>query len=101
MDYALLADVLLVNEAGNIMETSISTVYVEKGGRWITPTLRSGCQAGTTRRWALAMGYCIEEDVQASDVSDAICIISNGVRGFAVGRIKKQNAVTDSRNVVD
>lgn len=100
IDYATQTDVLLVNEVGNIMETSISTLYVQKDGRWVTPTLASGCQASTTRRWALDMGYCTEEDVEASDVIDAVCMVSNGVKGFAPGRIRRQYAVADSRDVI-
>lgn len=80
-------DVLLVSRDGNIMETSISTFYVKRNNTWITPTLNTGCQDGTTRRMALEQGLCIEEDISADQLSDCFCVVSNGVRGFAPGRL--------------
>ena len=86
-DYISPFDVLLINEGGCIMETSISTIYVKQAGRWVTPTLASGCQAGTTRRWAIDNNYCEEQDVHVDQLVDRVCIVSNGVKGFAGGRI--------------
>lgn len=92
VDYSTPTDVLLMNEAGMIMETSISTVYIKRDGKWITPSLASGCQVGTTRRWALDQGYCVEEDIHIDSLEgEQLCIISNGVKGFALGCIVDSN----------
>lgn len=85
--YTSPCDVLLINQDGYITETSISTIYIRQAGRWVTPTLNSGCQAGTTRRWALERGYCTEQDIHVNDLGICVCIVSNGVKGFALGRI--------------
>ncbi|OOF92786.1 hypothetical protein ASPCADRAFT_210052 [Aspergillus carbonarius ITEM 5010] len=90
------AEVLLVNPAGDIMEGSITTPYFrrrntagEEGGpAWITPPVSSGGNAGTTRHYALAEGFCTERTIAATDLVDGEeCWLSNGVRGFIRGKI--------------
>ncbi|PYI05315.1 aminodeoxychorismate lyase [Aspergillus sclerotiicarbonarius CBS 121057] len=90
------AEVLLVNPAGEIMEGSITTPYFrrrnaagEEGGPvWITPPLSSGGNAGTTRQYALAEGFCTERIIAATDLVDGEeCWLSNSVRGFIRGKI--------------
>ena len=90
-------EVLLVNAAnGDIMEGSVTTPYLWRGGRWVTPPVAlrfspgqgSGGQDGTTRRWSLERGLCIEEAINVSTLTEGEeCWISNGVRGFMFGRI--------------
>lgn len=90
------AEVLLINPAGEIMEGSITTPYfrrrdtTEGEGKpaWITPPLSSGGNAGTTRQYALAQGFCAEDTIAATDLVDGEeCWLSNGVRGFIRGQI--------------
>ncbi|KAJ5723219.1 hypothetical protein N7488_001254 [Penicillium malachiteum] len=78
-------EVLLVNPNGEVMEGSITTPYFRRrgGADWITPPLSCGGNAGTTRRYALARGFCAEQAITASDLVDREeCWLSNGVRGF-------------------
>lgn len=92
-------EVLLVNEAtGLIMEGSLTTPYFWRGGRWVTPPVSSsfseeagsGGQDGTTRRWALERDLAFEEEVRACDVINGEGLwLSNGVRGFIFGRIRR------------
>jgi branched-subunit amino acid aminotransferase/4-amino-4-deoxychorismate lyase len=49
-------EVLIISESGEIMEGSLTSVYFWREGKWVTPGLDSGGQAGTTRRWALDKG---------------------------------------------
>ncbi|RDW74381.1 uncharacterized protein DSM5745_07043 [Aspergillus mulundensis] len=89
------AEVLLVNPRGEIMEGSITTPYFRRrdharrdGPAWITPPLSSGGNAGTTRRYALVQGFCTEEVITIRDLIDGeFCLLSNGVRGFLLGKI--------------
>lgn len=59
-------------------------------GRWghslRSAKVGSGGQRGTTRRWALKMGYCMEEPVSIDTlrVGEGVWV-SNGVRGFGYG----------------
>lgn len=92
-------EVLVVDETtGSIMEGSLTTPYFLRGGRWVTPPVAerfstdngSGGQDGTSRRWALERGLAVEEEVKAQDVADGEAVwLSNGVRGFVFGKIKK------------
>lgn len=92
-------EVLIVDEvSGSIMEGSLTTPYFWRAGRWVTPPvsekfsteLGSGGQDGTTRRWALERGLAVEEEVKAQDVAvDEAVWLSNGVRGFFFGRIRR------------
>jgi 4-amino-4-deoxychorismate lyase len=83
-------EVLLVsNKDQEIMEGSLTTPYFWRNGTWTTPPISSGGQMGTTRRWALEQGLCIERVITADSLVDGEeCWISNGVRGFNLGVVK-------------
>lgn len=129
------AEVILHNACDELTEGSITSVYLYRGGRWVTPpvgvpagscsasalastsgekkdeerwdegelrkpfagrwghSVRSakvgaGGQRGTTRRWALSKGMCMEEPVSVDTVrvSEGVWV-SNGCIGFGFGRI--------------
>ncbi|OAX78276.1 hypothetical protein ACJ72_07419 [Emergomyces africanus] len=106
-------EVLIYNPAGEVMEGSITSVYFRRRRRrapgpsvvtdvlgsgdpddsyyWVTPPLASGGNAGTSRRYALAAGMCVEEVVTVEELrewegetgGDEVRVwLSNGVRGF-------------------
>jgi branched-subunit amino acid aminotransferase/4-amino-4-deoxychorismate lyase len=89
-----LVEVLIYNPAGEVMEGSITTVYFQRRPSsspsscsskvmWVTPPLSSGCNAGTTRRYALARGICAEQVVRIEELADGEEVwLSNGLRGF-------------------
>lgn len=83
-------EVLILSEKeGEIMEGSLTSVFFWRGGKWTTPPVESGGQAGTTRRWALKKGLCVEGVVRVGELIDGEeCWISNGVRGFMPGNVK-------------
>ncbi|KAI0402554.1 putative 4-amino-4-deoxychorismate protein [Xylaria palmicola] len=98
LNYVDKREVLLVRDAdGSIMEGSITTPYLWRGGRWVTPPVPavfdmaqgSGGNSGTTRRWALERNLVSEEIVHADSLVDGEeCWISNALKGFVHGRIK-------------
>ncbi|KAF1358440.1 hypothetical protein EJ07DRAFT_60405, partial [Lizonia empirigonia] len=61
-------------------------------GRWghsvRSAKVGAGGQRGTSRRWALGKGFCMEEpiDVGTVEVGEGVWV-SNGVRGFGYGRV--------------
>ncbi|KAF1976754.1 hypothetical protein BU23DRAFT_404739, partial [Bimuria novae-zelandiae CBS 107.79] len=111
---ALYAEVLLYNSTHELTEGTLTTIYLFRGGRWVTPpvgvpageftaeTLKelkdvpysatldegelrkpfagrwghsvrsakvgAGGQRGTSRRWALKKGFCMEEPISVSTV---------------------------------
>lgn len=80
---------ILSEEDGEIMEGSLTSVFFWRDGRWTTPPVSSGGQIGTTRRWAVEKGFCVEGSVNGDDlVNGEECWISNGVRGFIFGKVK-------------
>lgn len=87
-------ELLMVNLDGEIMEGTITTPYFRRGDAWVTPPLTSGGNAGTTRRYALEQGFCVEQVVNASELVDGeACWLSNGVRGFMRGSISLSSPV--------
>lgn len=83
------AEILLVSADGDVMEGSITTPYFWRGGRWVTPAASQGGNIGTTRRWALEMGLCVEGSVKRGDLEIGEGVwLSNGVRGWGWGRIE-------------
>ena len=77
-----IAEVLLFNSRNEVMECSLSSSYFLRKGRWVTPPLSSGGNAGVTRRLALAAGICEERVVLVDSLTEEAIWISNGVRGF-------------------
>jgi 4-amino-4-deoxychorismate lyase len=76
---------VLVNPSGELMEGSVTSVYFFRDGKWVTPSVASGGQIGTTRRWLIERGYCIEGIVKAESLQDGeMCWISNGLRGLTL-----------------
>jgi 4-amino-4-deoxychorismate lyase len=50
-------EVLIISSVdGQIMEGSLTSVFFYRNSRWVTPPVKSGGQAGTTRRWLLEKG---------------------------------------------
>lgn len=122
------SEVMLYNEVNELTEGTISSLYLYRGGRWVTPpvgvpsgeftssTLKDGSnedegelrkpfagrwghsvrsakvgaggQRGTSRRWALGKGFCMEEPVgiDTVEVGEGVWV-SSGVRGFGFGRV--------------
>ncbi|KAH7082522.1 hypothetical protein BKA63DRAFT_133152 [Paraphoma chrysanthemicola] len=121
-------EVMLYNEVNELTEGTFTSLYLYRGGRWVTPpvgvpsgefnslTLKDGSNAdegelrrpfagrwghsvrsakvgaggqrGTSRRWALGKGYCMEEPVgiETVEVGEGVWV-SSGVRGFGFGRV--------------
>ena len=86
----LLAEILLVNHNGEIMEGSITTPYFLREGEWITPSAKCGGNLGTTRRYALGQGICKESIVMKESVQvGERVVLSNSVRGFGWGFVEE------------
>jgi 4-amino-4-deoxychorismate lyase len=82
-NFAEKKEVLLWNEKHEVMEGSLTSVFVFKNGEWVTPAMDSGGQRGTTRRWALEKGLAKEGLVKTGDVrKGSWVVVSNGVRGI-------------------
>jgi len=76
-------DVVLWNEQGEITESCIANIVMEKNGKFITPPVESGLLPGTYRQWLLEQGKIEKEKITISDLQkcDKIYLI-NAVRGM-------------------
>ncbi|MFH1277823.1 MAG: aminodeoxychorismate synthase component I [Candidatus Eisenbacteria bacterium] len=76
-------DVILLNERGEVTESCFANVVVEKGGRKITPPVRSGLLAGTFRAELLEEGEIEDGVLTPDDLRRAERIwLVNSVRGW-------------------
>lgn len=75
-------DVLLVNERGEITETSIANIAIQLDGVWVTPPISSGLLAGTLRATWLRQGKLQEQVVHVHDLPRVTGYLAlNSVRG--------------------
>jgi len=84
-------EVLMWNPDGELMEGSLTSVYCRRNGHWVTPATKCGGNEGTTRRWAMEMELCTEGVIMVDDLIEGeVLCISNGVRGFIYGVVRRQ-----------
>ncbi len=76
-------DVVLVNEHGEVTETTVATLAVLLGGRWWTPPTSSGCLPGVERARLLDLGRLHERRLRPADLvaAEAIAVVSS-LRGW-------------------
>ena len=76
-------DVLLYNDKGEVTESTIANLVVERGGVLLTPPVSCGLLPGTLRGHLLGEGKIREEVLTLQDVAEAsACYLVNSVRGF-------------------
>ncbi|MFQ1002737.1 aminodeoxychorismate synthase component I [Modestobacter sp. SSW1-42] len=76
-------DVVLVNDRGEVTETTIATLAVRLAGRWWTPPTSSGCLPGVARARLLDEGVLAERALTVADLhaAEAIALVSS-LRGW-------------------
>ena len=74
-------EAIRLNERGEIASACMANVFWLKDERLYTPSLRTGCLAGTTREFVLEDLECIEVEagVEVLDQVDAIFLTSAGI----------------------
>jgi para-aminobenzoate synthetase/4-amino-4-deoxychorismate lyase len=76
-------DVVLVNERGEVTETTIANLAVLVGGRWCTPPTASGCLPGVERGRLVEAGVLRERVLSVADLlaADGVALVSS-LRGW-------------------
>ena len=76
-------DVVLVNDRGEVTETTIANLAVRLAGRWWTPPTSSGCLPGIARGRLLEEGVLAERVLTVADLhaADALALVSS-LRGW-------------------
>ncbi len=76
-------EVLYLNERGELAEGSRTSIFVERGGRLMTPRLSSGLLPGVLRAELLAQGRAVEVVLGPDDLETADAIyLGNSIRGL-------------------
>ncbi len=83
----------MLNERGELTESTVANLAVQLEGRWWTPPRECGLLMGTFRDELLARGELAERVLRPADLRQAENVrLINSVRGW----IKAQNATWDS-----
>jgi para-aminobenzoate synthetase / 4-amino-4-deoxychorismate lyase len=89
-------DVILVNEFGELVETTIANLLVQMDGHWYTPPQSSGGLPGVGRAALIAAGDVAERVLLVDDLwrADAVAVVSSlrGVRPATVEWFGSQHA---------
>jgi para-aminobenzoate synthetase/4-amino-4-deoxychorismate lyase len=81
-------DVLLLNRDGQVTESALANVFLEKDGAWFTPPVERGLLAGVYRRHVMETRGVRERILTAEDVRAADRVyLTNAVRGMRMVEI--------------
>ena len=81
-------DVVLVNQHGELTETTTANLALRIGGRWWTPPTTSGCLPGVERARLLELGRLHERVLHVHDLHDADQVaVLNSLRGWREARL--------------
>jgi para-aminobenzoate synthetase/4-amino-4-deoxychorismate lyase len=76
-------DAILINERGEITETTIMNIAVFRDGRWITPQMSCGLLPGVMREELIARGEIVEGVIRANELRPEESIrCFNALRGM-------------------
>lgn len=76
-------DIVLLNERGEVTETTIANLAVRSGGRWWTPPVEAGCLPGVERARLVEEGRLTERRLTVEDLrgAQAVALVSS-LRGW-------------------
>jgi len=81
-------DVVLVNESGEVTETTIANLALQLAGQWWTPPLEAGCLPGVERARLIEAGELTERSLTVEDLylASGIALVSS-LRGWRAARL--------------
>jgi len=74
-------EALLLRDDGLLTEGAISSIFVERDGKLLTPPARLGLLPGVLRRSLIESGRTIEAELTLDDLADGF-LVGNAVRGL-------------------
>jgi para-aminobenzoate synthetase/4-amino-4-deoxychorismate lyase len=80
-------EALLVREDGLVTEGTFTNVFVERGGKLLTPPLSLGLLPGVLRQQLIGQGRAEEAELTLDDLSEGF-FIGNAVRGLIPARMQ-------------
>jgi para-aminobenzoate synthetase/4-amino-4-deoxychorismate lyase len=91
-------EAVFYDKGGFITEGSFTNIFVERGGKLITPPLARGLLPGVLRRKLIETGQAIEGDLTSDDLRDGF-FIGNSVRGLVPAKLRA--SVREPKEVCD
>ena len=85
-------EAIRLNERGEVSSTAMANIFWLKDGVLCTPSLRTGCLAGTTREYVLENIECQEVEATLDDIkhADAIFLTSAGLGVVQVAELESR-----------
>lgn len=85
-------EAIRLNERGQVTSACMANVFWERGGRLYTPSLSTGCLAGTTREYLLAHVECVEtgSGIEELMAADAVYLTSAGLGVVAANEMNER-----------
>jgi para-aminobenzoate synthetase/4-amino-4-deoxychorismate lyase len=81
-------EVIFLNRAGLVTEAARSNIFMERGGRLLTPALANGLLSGVLRRALLESGEAVEAELSLDDLRAAErWFLGNSLRGLRLARL--------------
>jgi para-aminobenzoate synthetase/4-amino-4-deoxychorismate lyase len=84
-------EVIFHDAAGFLTEGSFTSIFVDRGGRLITPPLARGLLPGVLRARLLDEGRAEEGDLRAADLAGGF-LLGNALRGLVPARLSSESA---------
>jgi branched-subunit amino acid aminotransferase/4-amino-4-deoxychorismate lyase len=82
-------EAIFLNERGEVCEGGITTIFVKRDGKMLTPPLSRGLLPGVLRRHLIDRGEAFEGDIRLEDLRDGFHL-GNSVRGLIPARLVEQ-----------
>jgi para-aminobenzoate synthetase/4-amino-4-deoxychorismate lyase len=79
-------EVAFVDSEGFVTEGSFTSLFVERGGKLLTPPLARGLLPGVLRESLIEAGRAVEADLREEDLADGF-LVGNAVRGLIAARL--------------
>jgi para-aminobenzoate synthetase/4-amino-4-deoxychorismate lyase len=80
------AEALFIRDDGLLTEGSFTNIFVERGGKLLTPSASLGLLPGVLRRSLLDEGKAVESELRLEDLADGF-FIGNALRGLLAARL--------------
>jgi len=99
---------VMLDNRGNVVEGTMSNIFIEKNQQWITPKLDHAGVAGVMRQWIMRNSYhadmeCLEESISLSDLqtADALFVCNSVIGIWPVASFAgKDYSVSDATKIV-
>ena len=79
-------EVLFIRDDGLLTEASYASLFVERGGKLLTPPLALGLLPGVLRRHLIEQGRAVEAELRLEDLGDGF-LLGNSVRGLIKAKL--------------